>query len=47
MTPDTGEVRNVDVPPHDEITVGTLHPIAEQPGAERYQEWFAWIDDHS
>lgn len=45
--PDTGEVRNVDVPLHDEIRVGTLRSIADQCGAEDFQQWCAWIDEHA
>lgn len=45
--PDTGEVRNADVPMHDEIRVGTLRSIAEQCGADDFHEWCRWIDDHS
>jgi len=44
---DTGEVRNVDVPMHDEVRIGTLRSIAEQCGAEDFQEWCRWIDDHA
>jgi len=44
---DTGEVRNVDVPMHDEVTIGTLHSIADQCGAEDFETWCHWIDDHS
>jgi len=45
--PDTGEVRNVDVPQHDEINIGTLHSIADQCGAEDFQAWCRWIDEHA
>lgn len=44
--PDTGEVRNVDVPFHDEVSIGTLHAIADQCGARNFQAWCAWIDEH-
>lgn len=44
---DTGEVRHVDVPFHDEIAIGTLHSIADQCGAESFSAWCAWIDEHS
>ena len=30
---DTGEVRLVDIPQHDEVRIGTLHSIADQCGA--------------
>lgn len=45
--PDTGEVRSVDVPQHDEIKTGTLHSIADQCGADDFHAWCAWIDEHS
>lgn len=44
---DTGEVRNVDVPLHDEIAIGTLRSIAEQCGAEDFYAWCEWIDEHA
>lgn len=44
---DTGEVRNVDVPMHDEVRIGTLRSIADQCGAEDFDAWCAWIDDHA
>jgi predicted RNA binding protein YcfA (HicA-like mRNA interferase family) len=44
---DTGEVRNVDVPLHDEIAIGTLRSIADQCGAEDFHAWCAWIDEHA
>lgn len=44
---DTGDVRNVDVPMHDEVKIGTLRSIADQCGAEDFQEWCRWIDDHA
>ena len=43
---DTGEIRNVDVPLHDEIAIGTLRSIAEQCGADDFRAWCAWIDEH-
>lgn len=45
--PDTGEVRLVDVPLHDEIKIGTLHSIADQCGAADFHAWCAWVDTHS
>jgi predicted RNA binding protein YcfA (HicA-like mRNA interferase family) len=45
--PDTGEVRNVDVPMHDEIKIGTLHSIADQAGADDFRAFCAWLDEHS
>ncbi|ELZ08036.1 hypothetical protein A6E15_10690 [Natrinema saccharevitans] len=44
---DTGEVRLVDVPQHDEIRIGTLRNIADQCGAADFYEWCRWIDEHS
>ena len=44
--PETGEVRNVDVPMHTEVRIGTLRSIADQCGAEDFHEWCRWIDDH-
>jgi len=43
---DTGEIRLVDVPMHDEIRIGTLHSIADQCGATDFQAWCEWIDQH-
>ena len=45
--PDTGEVRLVDVPMHDEVKIGTVCSIADQCGAESFEAWCRWIDDHS
>ena len=44
---DTGEVRNVDAPMHDEVKRGTLHSLADQCRVEDVQEWCRWIDDHT
>lgn len=44
---DTGEVRNVDVPLHDEVKIGTLRSIADQCGAEDFRAWREWIDEHA
>lgn len=44
---DTGTVRHVDVPMHDEIAIGTLRSIADQCGAEDFEAWCHWIDDHA
>lgn len=44
---DTGEVRNVDVPLHEEIAIGTLQSIANQCGADDFHAWCAWIDEHA
>jgi len=45
--PDTGEVRLVDVPMHDEVKIGTVRSIADQCGAEDFEAWCRWIDEHS
>jgi len=44
---DTGEVRNVDIPMHNEVRIGTLHSIADQCGAEDFHAFCEWIDTHS
>lgn len=44
--PDTGEVRTVTVPMHDRIRIGTLQNIADQCGADDFDAWCRWIDDH-
>ncbi|GAA0283753.1 type II toxin-antitoxin system HicA family toxin [Halobacterium noricense] len=44
---DTGEVRNVDVPLHDEVRIGTLHSIADQCGADDFHTFCEWLDNHS
>jgi len=41
---DTGEVRLVDVPRHDEVRIGTLRSIADQCGAEDFEAFCRWID---
>lgn len=45
--PDTGDVRNVDVPMHDEVNIGTLRSIADQCGAKDFEAWCEWIEDNS
>jgi predicted RNA binding protein YcfA (HicA-like mRNA interferase family) len=45
--PKTGVVRNVDVPQHDEVAIGTLHSIADQCGADDFEAWCEWIDEHA
>lgn len=42
--PETGEVRNVTVPMHGEIHIGTLINIARQCGAQDFDEFCVWID---
>jgi predicted RNA binding protein YcfA (HicA-like mRNA interferase family) len=43
---DDGEVRNVTVPMHNRISNETLREIADQCGANDFDEWCRWIDDH-
>jgi len=42
-----GEVRNVTVPMHDRIKTNTLRNIADQCGANDFDEWCRWIDEHA
>ena len=42
--PETGEKRTVTVPMHDRIRTGTLRSIAEQAGANDFEEFCRWID---
>lgn len=44
--PDTGEVRNITVPIGGEISTGTLQNIARQCGAQSFDAWCRWIDEH-
>lgn len=44
--PETGEVRNVSIPMGGEIKTGTLKNIAYQCGAEDFNSWCEWIDEH-
>lgn len=41
------DVRVVSVPMHDSISVGTLRKIVDQSGAEAFEAWCRWIDEHS
>lgn len=41
----TGEKRTVMVPLHDELATGTLQSIAEQAGADDFQEFLDAIND--
>ncbi len=43
-TTDDGEVRNVTVPMKQRIPEGTLRNIAEQCGANEFDEWCEWAD---
>jgi len=38
--------RIVTVPAHDSISIGTLRDIATDAGAEDFEAFCAWIDDH-
>jgi predicted RNA binding protein YcfA (HicA-like mRNA interferase family) len=40
-----GEVRTVTIPVDEDIPTGTLRQIADQCGADSFQEWCDWIDD--
>lgn len=40
------EVRVVTVPAHDSISIGTLHDIADDAGAEDFEAFCEWIDEH-
>ena len=44
---DDGEVRNVTVPMHDRIKTNTLRNIADQCGANDFDERCRWIDEHA
>lgn len=44
--PETDEVRTVTVPLHDRIRIGTLQNIADQCGADDFDAWCRWIDEH-
>lgn len=46
-TPDTEDVRNVDVPMHREVTIGTRRSIADQCGARGFEAWCRRIDEHA
>lgn len=41
----TGEIRTVVVPLHDEISTGTLKNISEQAGANDFQEFLDALED--
>lgn len=43
--PQTGEKRTVSVPLHNELSTNTLHSIAKQCGAKKFQRWLDWIHD--
>jgi predicted RNA binding protein YcfA (HicA-like mRNA interferase family) len=45
VDPNTGEKRTVIVPLHDEVATGTLRDIADQAGANDFQEFLDAIED--
>ncbi|MGM0448307.1 MAG: type II toxin-antitoxin system HicA family toxin [Methanobacteriota archaeon] len=45
-TPDTGEARTVTVSLHDRMKIGARQSIADQCGAEDFDAWCRWIDEH-
>lgn len=45
--PETGERRTVVVPMQDRIKIGTLKKIADQAGANDFEEFCRWIDRNS
>jgi len=44
--PETGEVRTVSVPLHNELKTGTLRGIAEDAGANDFDAFCEWIEDN-
>ena len=36
--------RSVTVPLHDSVSIGTLHDIADDAGAQNFEEFCRWID---
>ena len=40
------ETRVVSVPAHDSLSIGTLHGIAVDAGAEDFDAFCEWIDQH-
>jgi predicted RNA binding protein YcfA (HicA-like mRNA interferase family) len=43
---DDTDTRIVTVPAHDSISIGTLRDIADDAGAEDFEAFCAWIDEH-
>lgn len=43
--PDTGDVRIVTVPMHEEVATGTVRKIAEQAGANDFQAFLDALED--
>jgi hypothetical protein len=44
--PKISEVRNVTIPLGGEIRTGTLQNITDQCGANDFESWCRWIDEH-
>ena len=40
------DTRVMTVPVHDSISIGTLHDIADDAGAENFEAFCEWIDEH-
>jgi predicted RNA binding protein YcfA (HicA-like mRNA interferase family) len=40
------DTRVVSVPAHDSISIGTLHDIADDAGADDFESFCEWIDEH-
>ena len=40
------DARVVSVPAHDSISIGTLHDIANDAGADDFEAFCEWIDEH-
>jgi predicted RNA binding protein YcfA (HicA-like mRNA interferase family) len=43
---DTGEVRRTTVPMHDRVSIGTLRGIADDVGANDFENFCRWIDNN-
>lgn len=39
--------RRVTVPLHDELRIGTLHAIADEAGAQNFDDFCEWIDTNA
>ena len=42
----TTDTRTVTIPAHDSISIGTLHDIADDAGAENFEAFCEWIDEN-
>ena len=40
------EARTVTVPAHDSLSIGTLHGIADDAGADNFEAFCEWIDEN-